>query len=396
MFHQSKKGFLEKRSMLMQEQSRPVGRTHMLDEIQEQPAALRRALNSAVDPARQVALEAKQRDVDVVIIAARGTSDHAGLYAQYLFQYLNGIPVALATPSLYTLYGTSLKLGRALVIGISQSGESTDIVEVVARSREAGALTVGITNQEGSQLTTAAQHTLLCNAGPERSVAATQTYTTTCAVLALLSACLSGREPLRRGLKRLPHPVAAALKCEEQVVRVAERYVHARDCVVLGRVFQYSTARETALKLEETCYVVSTPFSTADFKHGPAALVDRGLPVIVFAPPGRTSADSLELLQWLRENGADCLVVTEDERMQELATTSIRLELPTLATGVTPTTLGTGGRNDSAKDVRASLAELLAPIPYIIPGQLFAKYLALYKGLNPDQPRSLTKITRTR
>src|SRR2546423_10966984 len=188
----------------MQEQSRPGGRTHMLDEIQEQPAALRRVLSSALDPVREVALEAAQRDVDVVILAARGTSDHAAIYAQYLFQYLNGIPVALATPSLYTLYGTSLKLGRALVIGISQSGESTDIVEVVARSREAGALTVGITNQEGSQLSTAAQHTLLCHAGPERSVAATKTYTTTCAVLALLSAFLSGGEPLCDGIESIP------------------------------------------------------------------------------------------------------------------------------------------------------------------------------------------------
>src|SRR2546423_10337506 len=260
----------------MQEQSRPAGRTHMFDEIQEQPEALRRTLAGSTEPARQVALEAQQRGIDVIILAARGTSDHAALYAQYLFQYLNGIPVALATPSLYTLYGTSLHLGRALVIGISQSGESTDIVEVVARSREAAALTVGITNQEGSQLSTAAQHTLLCHAGPERSVAATKTYTTTCAVLALLSAFLSGGEPLCDGIESIPDLVAAALKCEEQIARVAERYVHAHDCVVLGRVFQYSTARETALKLEETCYVVSTPFSSADFKHGPAALIERG------------------------------------------------------------------------------------------------------------------------
>src|SRR5438132_12589617 len=156
--------------MLMQEQSRPGGRTHMLDEIQEQPAALRRVLSSALDPVREVALEVQQRDVDVVILAARGTSDHAALYAQYLFQYLNGIPVALATPSLYTLYGTSLRLGRALVIGISQSGESPDIVEVVARARETGALTVGITNQEGSKLAMTAQYTLLCHAGLELSV----------------------------------------------------------------------------------------------------------------------------------------------------------------------------------------------------------------------------------
>jgi len=162
--------------------------------------------------------------------------------------------------------------------------------------------------------------------------------------------------------------------------------------VVLGRVFQYSTARETALKLEETCYVVATPFSTADFRHGPAALVERGLPIIIFAPPGRTSDDSLELLQWLRERNADCLVVSQDERLLDLASTPIRLELPAVTREINT---GTGG-HDPTKDVQASVAELLAPVPYIIPGQLFAHYLALYKGLNPDQPRGLTKITRTR
>src|SRR5436305_2286149 len=219
MFHRSKKGFLEKRSMLMQEQSRPVGRTHMLDEIQEQPAALRRVLSSALDPVREVALEAQQRDVDVVILAARGTSDHAALYAQYLFQYLNGIPVALATPSLSTLYGTSLRLGRALVIGISQSGESTDIVEVVARARETGALTVGITNHEGSKLASTAQHNLFCNAGLSRSVAATKTYTTTCAVLAMLAAFMPGGEPLREGIEQIPELAAAALKSEANAAR---------------------------------------------------------------------------------------------------------------------------------------------------------------------------------
>ena len=376
----------------MADQSRPVGRTYMLDEIQEQPEALRRTLTNTRDAVRQVALEAEQRGVDVVILAARGTSDHAAIYGQYLFQYLNGIPVALATPSLYTLYGASPRLGKAMVIGISQSGESTDIVEVIARSREAGALTVGITNQEGSQLATTAQHTLLCHAGLERSVAATKTYTTTCAVLAMLAAFLPGGEALRDSIERIPELVTAALKSEESVARVAERYVHARDCVVLGRVFQYSTARETALKLEETCYVVSTPFSTADFKHGPAALVDRGLPVILFAPPGHTAADSLELLQWLGERGADCLVITEDEHLQELATRSIRLELPGLTKSVVPRTSGMGSGNGG----KTSVAELLAAIPYIIPGQLFAHYLALYKGLNPDSPRSLTKVTRTR
>jgi glucosamine--fructose-6-phosphate aminotransferase (isomerizing) len=368
----------------------------MLEEIQEQPEAIQRVLSTTIDPVRRVCIEAQQRGIDLIILAARGTSDHAALYAQYLFQYLNGIPVALATPSLYTLYGASLRLKRALVIGISQSGESTDIVEVVARSREEGALTVGITNQEGSQLASTAQHTLLCHAGIERSVAATKTYTTTCAVLAMLAAFLPGGESLQAHLKSIPDLVKAALKSEEQIVRIAERYVHARDFIVLGRVFQYSSARETALKLEETCYIVSTPFSTADFKHGPAALVDRGLPVLVFAPAGPTLSDSLELLKWLGERGADCLVVTEDERLRDLAMRSIRLELPDLATRSASTKEGTESGNEPVRDAQARIAELLAPLPYIVPGQLFAQYLALYKGLDPDQPRGLTKITRTR
>jgi glucosamine--fructose-6-phosphate aminotransferase (isomerizing) len=261
-----------------------------------------------------------------------------------------------------------------MVIGISQSGESPDIVEVVARAHEAGALTAGITNQEGSLLAKTAQYTLLCHAGPERSVAATKTYITTCAVLAMLSAFMPGGELLQEHLEQIPELVAAALTSEENIAQRTERYVHARDCVVLGRVFQYSTARETALKLEETCYVVATPFSSADFRHGPAALVERGFPAILFAPPGRASDDSFALLQWLRERGADCLVVAEEERLLELATVPIQLKLPAIS-------------GDSA--------ELLAPLPYIIPGQLFAHYLALNKGLNPDQPRSLTKITRT-
>src|SRR5438105_8636623 len=135
----------------------------------------------------------------------------------------------------------------------------------------------------------------------------------------MLAASMPGGEPIRDNIERIPDLVTAALTCEEILARVAERYTHARDCVVLGRAFQYSTARETALKLEEACYVVATPFSSADFRHGPAALVERGLPVILFAPPGPTSTDSLELLQWLRERGADCLVIAEEDHLLELA-----------------------------------------------------------------------------
>ncbi len=358
----------------------------MLLEIQEQPDAIRAAIAAATSPAQQIADALHERQIDQIIVAARGTSDHAALYGQYLFQYLNGIPVTLATPSLFTVYRGSLRVDHALVIGISQSGEAPDVLEVVASARKAGAYTVGITNVAGSPLALAADQALLCHAGPERSVAATKTYTTTCAILATLAAMLPGGEGMRASLSRLPALVGAALNVEETVAQLVTRYTYARHCIVLGRGFQYSTAREAALKLEETCYVITTPFSTSDFRHGPAALVQPDVPVMLFAPPGRTADESHELLLWLRERDADCIVVSGDERLLDLATRAVPLPLPTGGAAHESERVGVGA---------VSVDELLAPIPYIVPGQLFAHYLALDKGLDPDHPRGLSKVTRT-
>ncbi|HEU5348067.1 MAG TPA: SIS domain-containing protein, partial [Ktedonobacterales bacterium] len=364
--------------------------THMLREICEQPDAVRRALRTNASVARSIADEVVRRGVQVIVLAGRGTSDHAALYAQYLLQHLTGIPVALATASVYTLFGAPFHLRQALVIGISQSGESPDIVEVVRQSRQAGAFTVAVTNQRESPLAAAADETLFCAAGPEQSVAATKTYTTTCAVLALLAASLPGGERVLPHIQRLPDLMQAALATEDAVARAVVRYVHARDCIVLGRGFQYSTAREAALKLEETCYVIAMPFSSADFRHGPAALVERGLPVMLFAPPGKTAADSLALLGWLHERGADCIVMAEDSYLLEQATTAIALDLPRLE-DVTDSSLRQGVDSEGVR-----VDELLAPLSYIVPGQFFAYFLAIEKGLDPDQPRGLSKVTYTR
>ena len=359
----------------------------MLREIREQPEAVQRALEVNAEVARRIAAEVARRDAQVIVLAGRGTSDHAALYAQYLLEHLTGIPVALATPSLFTLFGAPFKLRQALVIGISQSGESPDIVEVVQRSRQVGAFTVAVTNRQDSPLAAAADETLYCAAGTEQSVAATKTYTTTCAALALLAASLPGGERLLPMLPSLPDAMRAALGAEATVARAVVRYVHARECIALGRGFQYSTAREAALKLAETCYVIAMPFSSADFRHGPAALVERGLPVMLFAPPGKTASESSELLGWLRERGADCIVIAEDVRLLEQATTAIALDHPHL--GDMPTQAGQP-RDDVTAD------ELLAPLSYIVPGQFFAHFLALEKGLDPDQPRGLSKVTYTR
>jgi glucosamine--fructose-6-phosphate aminotransferase (isomerizing) len=347
----------------------------MLDEIREQPAALRRTLASVASPVRNIANEFARRDIRFIMVAARGTSDNAGVYAQYLFQYLNHIPVALATPSLFTLYGTTPRMDGVLMVGISQSGEAPDVVQVLTQARQHGAYTVAVTNVPNSPLALVADDVLLCDAGREYSVAATKTYTTTCLALAALASCLPGGERLRPGLELVPDQVAAALQVEQPIARDVVRYVHAAECIVLGRAFQYGTAREMALKLQETCYLIATPFSTADFRHGPAALVERGSPVVVFAAPGLCVPDAQEVLKWLREQRADTVVVSEDAGLLQMATTPVRLHLPSEASGS---------------------AELLSPIAYIVPGQLFAQYLALERGLDPDQPRSLSKVTRTR
>ncbi len=362
-----------------------VRSTYIWKEIHEQPTAIQHALAGSLAGIEQIAAEVQRREIDLIVLVARGTSDHAALYAQYVFQYLNGIPVALATPSIVTLYGATLHLQHALVIGISQSGAAPDVTGVLQQAREAGALTVSITNVEGSLLANTAEYALYCAAGPELSVAATKTYTTTCAILAQLAAHLPGGEVLREHVGRLPELVAAALRSEANVAHAAQRYVHARDCVVLGRAFQYSTARETALKLAETCYLIATPFSTADFRHGPTAIIEYGRPVILYAPPGRTLADHYELLQLLKEKAADTIVVSADSRLLDLATTPIVMQLPELPGPIS-------GHEASAP---IDVAELLLPIPSIVYGQFLAMHLSISKGLNPDKPRGLSKVTRT-
>ena len=359
--------------------------TYIWNEIHEQPAAVQRALDSSLPVIQQIAEAVRKREIDLVLLVARGTSDHAALYAQYIFQYLNGIPVALATPSIVTLYGARLHLQRALVIGISQSGAAPDVTGVVQQAREAGALTVGITNAEGSLLANTAEYALYCAAGPELSVAATKTYTTTCAILAQLAAHLPGGETLTGQIVRLPELIQAALQSETEIANAASRYVYARDCVVLGRAFNYSTARETALKLSETCYLVATPFSTADFRHGPTAIIEYGRPVVLYAPPGRTLVDSYELLKLLNEKEADTIVISEDARLLDLATTPVHVRLPAL--------VGTISGHEASAPI--DIAELLSPIPYIIYGQFLAMHLSVSKGLNPDRPRGLSKITKT-
>jgi len=341
------------------------------EELGEQPAVAARLLGEGRRRIAAVAAELRSRPVDFVVIAARGTSDHAAIYAQYVLGIRHRLPVALATPSTISIYGVAPRFERTLVLGISQSGASPDVVGVVAAARAQGAPTVAITNTPDSPLATAAEHVIELQAGPERAVAATKTYGAELLSLALLSQALADTaDPAdEAALQGLPAVLEAALTGEPAVEEAARRQAAMEACVVLGRGYDYATAREWSLKLKELAYVAAEPYSAADFEHGPLAIVQPGFPVLAVAA-GR-AADGLEpLLRRLRDELAAELLVISDR--------------PALAA------LGPPGL-----PIPGGLPDWLLPIVAIVPAQLHAYHLTRLKGLDPELPRHLQKVTRT-
>ncbi len=340
----------------------------MLQEIAEQPAALERTIREERGKVERLGAFLKARDVDLIVLVARGSSDNAALFGRYLLEITTGIPVSLSAPSVHTLYGGRLKLQRALVVGVSQSGEGEDINMVLERARDGGAYTVGITNEAASAMTKVVDETLLMHGGRERSVAATKTFTGQMMLFYMLAAALAESKSVPR-YEAIPELAARALEQQHHIGELIERYVFMENCVVVGRGLSYANAYELALKLMETCYVVAERFSSADFLHGPLAMVERHFPVIFFAPGGVMLGGIKELIERLNELRADTLVITGEQEVARKCTRAILLP--------------------------GEIDEFLAPIPYIIPGQLFAALLADAKGLDPDAPRSLSKVTRT-
>jgi glutamine---fructose-6-phosphate transaminase (isomerizing) len=340
----------------------------MLQEIAEQPEALLRTIKEERRKIARLGDFLRHRDIDLIVLAARGSSDNAALFGRYLLEITTGIPVSLSAPSVYTLYHASLQLQRALVIGVSQSGEGEDINQVLEGARASGAYTVGITNEPASTMTRLVDEVLLMHGGRERSIAATKTFTGQMMLFYMLAAELAG-QGVTPSYEAIPDFAANALEQQPAILELVQRYVFMENCVVVGRGLAYANAYELALKLMETCYVVAERFSSADFLHGPLAMVERHFPVILFAPPGVMLTGVRDLIERLHELHADTLAITGS--LDAAATCSRAIIMP------------------------REIEEFLAPIPYIIPGQLFAALLAEAKGLDPDAPRSLSKVTRT-
>ncbi|KIR63185.1 MULTISPECIES: SIS domain-containing protein [Micromonospora] len=342
----------------------------MAADISEQPAGYERLLSAEHAGAiAEVAAVVAQRRPRHVVFTARGTSDHAALYGAYLTEIRLGLPAGLASPSAVTLFGARPDLSDALVVGVSQSGGSPDLAEVLRTARASGALTLAVTNNPDSPLAGIAELSVDIAAGHERAVAATKTYTAELlALLLLVEGVRAGDGALpaaeRAALAALPELAARTLD-DPTPAQLAPRYRFAAQLVTTGRGYAYPTAREAALKLMETSYLPALAFSGADLLHGPLAMTDPDVPVLAVVGSGPGGRSMGEVLPRLGERRADVVVVGSAD--VEGAT---RMAVP-------------------------EVDERYAPLLDILPLQRLALALALARGEDPDAPRGLKKVTAT-
>ncbi|MCA9913686.1 MAG: SIS domain-containing protein, partial [Anaerolineae bacterium] len=322
-------------------------------EINDQPDVMARLLAEQKDNLDTIAKAIREFDPAFVVIAARGTSDNAARYAQYLFGAWARLSVGLSTPSLHTLYEQPPNLSRALVIGISQSGQAEDVDRVLSDANAQGGLTVSITNNAESLLAQTATYHIDILAGREVSIAATKTYTAQLTAIAMLVAALVENTEMQSTLQELPSLAQQTLDYTEEIARWAQRYRYMTQFVTLGRGYNYATAFEISLKVKELCYLSSEGYSEADFRHGPIAMVAQGFPVLVVAPHGAVLPNVLELIDKLGERSAELMIISNDERALAKATT--QMLMPTMP-------------------------EWISPIAAVIPGQVFAMQQALVRG----------------
>lgn len=344
--------------------------TRLEQEIQQQPAVLRTLLTAETGHIGAIAAAIRRAAPRFVVIVARGTSDNAARYAQYALGARVGMYVGLATPSLTTLYDATPRFEGALVIGISQSGHSLEPARVLEVAHQQGAaLTLSITNDAGSPLAQVADHHIALHAGPEKSLAATKTYTAQLLALALLVAHLDDFGRWQADLERIPDWATQTLDLNAGARAAADRYTFMTHCVTLARGLNYCTGYEIALKLKELTYVVAEAYSSADFHHGPKAIVQEGFPIIAIAPEGDARPNMAESLDGFAERGADLALISNVPALLERA----RLALP----------------------IPANIPEWLTPLVAVLPGQLLALGLSEARGIDVDAPRGLQKVTYT-
>jgi len=340
------------------------------NEIFEQADVLQNLLDSEWQGIQRIAEKIKNRNIKYIFFTARGTSDNAGLYAKYLLGINNHLPVALSAPSMFSIYQSAPRLEDALVLAFSQSGQSPDIVKVIEEGRRQGAMTLAITNATDSPLAEAADEVIDMRAGEEKAVAATKSYTAEMMVSAMISAALKNSQDLHSDLKKVPGFISQALEMDQVIQQAAEQFSDVKHSVIVGRGYNYATAFEWALKMEELTYIISKAYSSADFLHGPIAMVELGFPVFMIAPSGKVFQD-LQLLAKKLKNEKQARLLVLSDREEILDFSSAPLKLP------------------------GNIPEWISPITSIVPAQLFCMALARLRGLDTENPRGLSKVTLT-
>ena len=341
--------------------------TLMWKEIMEEPEILRSCAGDNQQTIDKIVAEIKMKEIRHVVICARGTSDNAAIYGKYVFEILTGIPVMLAAPSILTMYKCDVDLKDSLVIGISQSGQTEDVSEVIKASRRQGALTVGISNTAGSPLLQCAEYTLNCSARLEKSVAATKTFLSEMYLLLLIAVSLSENKDVEAQILALPEGLNKLLATAETIKNIAQRYRFMKECFVLARGLNYPVALEAALKIQETTYIGAKAFAISDFYHGPLAMVQEDTAIIVFAPKGPSFEEASIFIEKMKDTGADILVISDDEDICKQGNASLLMPV--------------------------SGSDIITPFYNAAAAQMLACQLATVKGNNPDQPRGLRKVT---
>ena len=339
-------------------------------ELREQPEALSRLLERQRTYAERIGDLFRSNDVQYILIASRGSSSNAARYAQYLLGRAHRVPVAFATPSLFTLYGQPPRLDGALVIGISQSGKSPDVVEVVTEARRQGRPTIALTNSPASPLGQAADAVLKLEAGDERAVAATKTYVNSLGAVALIFATTTGEEQALAELDRLPGQLASQLDRSWRDLAVLDGFGGVGGGTVVARGINYCTSSEIALKIRELSGLLFESYSAADLMHGPVAAIAPGWPVIAVAPTGPAFDAMVDAVDAVGRRGARTVVISDDESLL--------------------------ARGEVGLPLLPGVPEWLSPLVAVVPGQLAALRLAQLRGIDLDRPLGLHKVTLTR
>jgi glucosamine--fructose-6-phosphate aminotransferase (isomerizing) len=338
-------------------------------EIFQQPDVIRNLVITKSAQIGGLADTLRRKPPRFILIAARGTSDHAAIYAKYLFSGINKIPVGLAMPSLYTLYQQIPVMDDGLVIGISQSGQTPDVHTVLEEAQRQGVPTISISNAKDAPIAGIANHNIILDVDEEKSIAASKTYTGQLTAVAMLVAYLSGDEKLISDLDSLADYILDSLSQKSATQSIAERFSNKNHIAIVGRGYNHCTTHEIALKIKELSYMVAQPYSAADFRHGPIAMLETGFPVLAIAVKGRALSDMESMIEAIRWTDADLAIMTNAPWLHKF--TKIPIHLPD------------------------EMPEWLSPIVSTVPGQLLALHLSLVKGVDPDKPRGLRKITLT-